>query len=97
MLDYNVVGGALRPYRRMVLDRKRANGEIVVEYGSANAIEESNVQPVGWCLDAWSLGADGVLPWQTIGNGRFVEEGRPARPVLSRPRAASAGRSRRSG
>ena len=25
------------------------------------------MQPVAWCLDAWCLGADGVLPWQTIG------------------------------
>ena len=44
-------------------------GEIVVEYGGTNPVEGSNVQPVGWCLDAWSLGADGVLPWQTVGNG----------------------------
>ncbi len=27
------------------------------------------MQAVGWCLDAWSLGVDGVLPWQTIGRG----------------------------
>jgi hypothetical protein len=67
VLDYNVVGGAMRRYRRMVLDRKQATGQVVIEYGSANAIDESNVQPAAWCLDAWSLGADGVLPWQTIG------------------------------
>ncbi|HEX5446881.1 MAG TPA: SGNH/GDSL hydrolase family protein, partial [Pirellulales bacterium] len=67
LLNYNVVGGAFRHYRRLVLDRKRAFGQIVVEYGSANGIEESNVQPAGWSIDAWSLGADGVLPWQTIG------------------------------
>jgi hypothetical protein len=67
VLDYNVVGGAMRRYRRMVLDRKEAAGQVVIEYGSANAIETSNVQPAAWCLDAWCLGADGVLPWQTIG------------------------------
>ena len=67
LLDYNVVGGAMRPYRRIVLDRKQAQGQVVVEYGTANAIEGSNMQGVGWCLDAWSLGIDGVLPWQTIG------------------------------
>ena len=67
VLDYNVVGGAFRRYRRMVLDRKQATGQTVVEYGSTNAIEDSNVQPAGWCLDAWTLGAEGVLPWQTIG------------------------------
>jgi lysophospholipase L1-like esterase len=67
LLDDNVVGGALRKYSRLVFDRKRANGEIVLEYGGTNPIEASNVQPVGWSLDAWSIGADGVLPWQTVG------------------------------
>jgi hypothetical protein len=67
VLDYNVVGGAMRRYRRMVLDRKEATGQVVIEYGSANSIDRSNVQPAAWCVDAWSLGADGVLPWQTIG------------------------------
>jgi hypothetical protein len=69
LLDYNVIGGAMRQYHRTVMDRKAAEGQIVVEYGSSNAIEDSNVQPVGWCLDAWSLGCDGVLPWQTVGTG----------------------------
>ena len=67
LLDYNVVGGAMREYRRIVLDRKEAEGQVVVEYGGSNNIEDSNTQAVGWCLDAWSLGMDGVLPWQTIG------------------------------
>jgi hypothetical protein len=69
LLDYNVVGGAMRHYHRLVFDRKAANGEIVIEYGGSNAIEDSNMQAVGWSLDSWSLGSDGVLPWQTIGNG----------------------------
>ena len=68
VLDYNVVGTAMRQYPRIVMDRKEANGEIVVEYAGSNAVEDSNVQPVGWSLDAWSRGADGVLPWQTIGS-----------------------------
>jgi hypothetical protein len=67
VLDVNVVGGAFRPYQRMVMERKDATGEIVINYGSSNAIEESNVQPAAWCVDAWTLGADGVLPWQTVG------------------------------
>lgn len=74
VLDYNVVGGAFRRYRRMVLDRQPARNQLVIEYGSANAIEDSNVQPAGWCVDAWSLGADGVLPWQTIGRPNSWDE-----------------------
>jgi hypothetical protein len=67
LLDYHVVGSAMRSYPRLVFERKRASGEIVLEYGSTNPVEGSNLQPVGWCLDAWSLGADGVIPWQTVG------------------------------
>jgi hypothetical protein len=67
LLDVNVVSSAIRPYHRLVLDRKQSEGQIVFEYGSTNAIEGANVQPVGWSLDAWSLGTDGVLPWQTVG------------------------------
>jgi hypothetical protein len=37
------------------------------EYGSANKIKSPNLQPVLWCISAWSKGAIGVLPWQTIG------------------------------
>jgi hypothetical protein len=69
LLDYNVVGGAMRQYHRLVFDRKKANGELVIEYGGSNAIEDSNMQAVGWTLDSWALGSDGVLPWQTVGNG----------------------------
>jgi hypothetical protein len=68
VLDYNVVGSALRPYHRLVMDRARANGEITLENGSSNAIEDSNIQPLAWCIDAWSLGCAGVVPWNTLGS-----------------------------
>jgi hypothetical protein len=69
VLNYNVVNaGSLRRYQRLVIDRKQRFGQIVLDYGSTNAIEQSNVQPLGWCLDSWCLGSDGVIPWQTIGN-----------------------------
>lgn len=75
VLDYNVVGGGpFRRYHRVVLDRKAAFGQIVVNYGTTNAIEESNLQPVGWCIDSWTLSSDGVVPWQTIGNAGSWKE-----------------------
>jgi Domain of unknown function (DUF4091) len=40
----------------------------VLEYGSTSPVEGSNLQPAAWCVDVWSLGADGVVPWQTVGN-----------------------------
>jgi hypothetical protein len=75
LLDYHVVGSAMRTYPRLVFDRKRAFGEIVVEYGGTNPVTGSNLQPVGWSLDAWTLGADGVLPWQTLGNAESWRKG----------------------
>ena len=60
--------GACGRYRRMVLDRK--DGPAARSSSSTAAATRSrtsNVQPAAWSLDAWSLGADGVLPWQTIG------------------------------
>lgn len=77
LLDYNVVSGVLRNYRRMVLDRKEQNGEILMEYGGSNPIEDANVQPAGWCVDAWAIGADGVLPWQTVGNANSWNKADP--------------------
>ncbi len=67
LLDVHVVSSAMRVYPRLVFERKRGLGEIVLEYGSSNAVEGSNVQPAAWCLDVWVRGADGVIPWQTVG------------------------------
>ena len=47
--------------------RKRAK---FAEYGTANKISDSNLQPVLWQISAWAKGASGVLPWQTIGSDK---------------------------
>jgi hypothetical protein len=91
LLDYHVVGSAMRKYPYLVSERKRAFGEIVLEYGSTNPVEGSNLQPVGWCLDVWSLGADGVIPWQTIGTPESWE--RADELALFYPAWGQAGRS----
>jgi len=67
LLDVNVVGGAFRRYTRLVLDRKQRFGQVVITYGTANAVDRPNAEAPAWCLDSWLRGADGVLPWQTIG------------------------------
>ncbi len=78
VLNYNVVnGGAFREHHRLVMDRKERFGQIVLDYGSTNAIEQSNMQPVGWCIDSWCLGSDGVIPWQTIGTRESWEKADP--------------------
>ncbi|MCF8038226.1 MAG: hypothetical protein K9K79_02820 [Desulfohalobiaceae bacterium] len=47
--------------------------ESFVEYGTMNKVQVSNVQPVLWCVAAWTRWASGVLPWQTIGSKKAWE------------------------
>jgi len=78
LLDYNVVSGAFRTYRRHVLDRKEAQGR----WSSIRDRERhraSNVAAGRWSLDAWSLGPTGYCP----GNDRqasVLETGRTCCP-----------------
>lgn len=54
---------------RMKRDEKILTGKgFFAEYGTANRIEDPNMQPVIWCISAWSKGGAGVLPWQTLGS-----------------------------
>ena len=69
VLDVYVVGGGpFRDYRRMVLERANSQGRLLYTYGTTSAPHESAFQPILWSLDSWSAGADGIVPWQTIGN-----------------------------
>jgi hypothetical protein len=65
-----VIGGSLRTYRDRVLARQARYGQKVFTYGSPNKIGTTNLQCSAWCLDAWCLGADGVVPWNTIGEAQ---------------------------
>lgn len=62
-----VVSGVLRTYRDRVIERAGHLDNLVYMYGSANRIGTPNVMPAAWCVETWALGADGVVPWQTIG------------------------------
>ena len=76
LLDVNVVGGdVFRRYNSRVLERRDRFGELVYAYGTTAAPELNGWQPVAWALDAWSFGADGIVPWQTIGNEESWKKG----------------------
>ncbi len=47
------------------------------EYGGANDPGSANLAPVTWCLLAWTRGAIGVLPWDTIGKKDAWSNGDP--------------------
>lgn len=63
-----------RDYRRTEI-LARDTGLNVMTYGSVNRDTEDNSRTVGWVLDAWLHGADGVLPWQTLGNDGALDSG----------------------
>ena len=68
ILDIEYIGGNSVQKTRMKHDEQMLSGLAhFTEYGSANKIDQPNTQPVLWCIAAWLNGANGVLPWQTIG------------------------------
>lgn len=62
-----VVSGSMRTYHQSIADRARRFKNLVYMYGSPNPIGSSNAIPACWCVETWALGADGVVPWQTLG------------------------------
>jgi hypothetical protein len=66
-VNVEVVSGVLRDYWPRIQRRAKACGNLYYMYGSANAIGTPNIANAAWCVEAWSLGADGVVPWNTIG------------------------------
>lgn len=67
--EYYVISfPSFQEYRPLVLSRKFRDSQTVVVYGGNNPIGTSNCMAVAWSWDAWCQGADGILPWQTIGN-----------------------------
>lgn len=43
-------------------------------YGSCNPDNQSNLATVAWLLDAYLNGADGALPWQTLGKETALDD-----------------------
>ena len=74
--DIEYLGGNNAQKTRMKQDEfNQSRRSLFSEYGSANKISDSNLQPILWQLSAWSRGASGVLPWQTIGSGNCWDKG----------------------
>lgn len=69
-----VVNASLRTYREPVMQRAKQYHQLIYMYGSPNKIGESNAMSAAWCVETWALGADGVLPWQTIGKKNAWEQ-----------------------
>lgn len=66
-VNVEVVSGVLRNYWPRIQRRAKDCGNLYYMYGSANAIGTPNIANAAWCIESWALGADGVVPWNTIG------------------------------
>ena len=52
---------------RRVIGRARRDGQQVYMYGSPSKLGQPLAINAAWCAETWALGADGVVPWQTLG------------------------------
>lgn len=78
ILDLYVVPNDVnKRYRRMIDARHNRDGRLVMTYGETAPPHENGYHPVLWQLDAWSSGADGIVPWQTIGDDESWRNGDP--------------------
>ena len=65
--NVDVVAGVLRDYPQRVIGRNRRDGKLTYMYGSVSKLGQPLLINAAWCAETWALGADGVVPWQTIG------------------------------
>jgi len=90
LVGVRVVGSAFETYSERVLETKHTFDERLFLYSTANTVGTPNTMPVAWCIDAWCKGADGVIPWQTIGNASSWANG-DALALLYPPRDGTSG------
>ena len=71
VMDVDYFGGSNEQKARQKHDEQQLSvPTYFCEYGGANDPGTANIAPVTWCLLAWTRGAIGVLPWQTIGESQ---------------------------
>ncbi len=77
LVDLMVVSREFFRKNQRCLEYQRRYGTSFWHYGTANGIGESNLNAEAWAVKAFLLGADGILPWNTIGTDRSFERPTP--------------------
>ncbi|HOW71098.1 MAG TPA: DUF4091 domain-containing protein [Phycisphaerae bacterium] len=78
VMDVDYFGGSSEQKARQKHDEQNLSvPTYFCEYGGANDPGTSNIAPVTWCILAWSRGAIGVLPWDTMGKQDSWSRGEP--------------------
>ncbi len=61
-----VSSSAFQQYHRLIAERLDRDELTAWIYGTANHVHEPNRNLQAWALDAWTGGATGLVPWQTV-------------------------------
>ena len=69
LMNIMYIGGGGFDMQRLILAHKRRMPTILYAYGACAPFEKANWENAAWCLKAYACGSDGVLPWQSLGNG----------------------------
>jgi len=77
LVDLMCVSGELLRYNERCRDMQRRWGVRFWHYGEANALRDPNERGAAWCLAALAMGADGVLPWNSLGGDGSFEKPTP--------------------
>ena len=86
LMDVAYSGGSGLRWPRLLRHLRERTGMMLSIYGSCNPVARNNMESAAWCLKAYSVWADGVLPWASLGrdhalfepegNGLLVDGGR---------------------
>ena len=74
LLDVMYVGGVFFQKAHRCRIMAEEGNMILYSYGSCNNINESNLNTENWCVASYLNGADGVLPWQSLGRDSAFKE-----------------------
>lgn len=67
LVDLMCVSGEFFTKNERCMEMKRKQGIRFWHYGTGNEIRDSNLTEEAWALKAYLAGADGILPWNSLG------------------------------
>lgn len=93
VMDVMYSGGSGLQWPRLLMHMRERSGMDIYLYGACNEIGRNNLESAAWCLKAYGVGGDGVLPWQSLpgvkdplvepdNNGLLIPGGRFGRTAL---------------
>jgi hypothetical protein len=77
LVDLMCVSKALYLKNERCMEMKRAQGITFWHYGTGNEIRATNLTGEGWALKAYLAGADGILPWNSLGGDSAFDRPTP--------------------